>query len=175
MTFMPNCRAAVAVLILRPLDQTTATNQYLAIRNAKRDVWECPGGKIEPGETPTQAAIREVAEETNLRLNPQKLRLERVYANPTEDGQTFIMFFFHYNIGEELHQLDYLKLSEEHTDFSWKKLTDLLNLSPEDAAPRFLDYIRSHFYVNRSTPDIDVTQKSWYPGEAPTAGFSKGS
>jgi len=31
--------------------------------------WELPGGKIEPGETPDQAACREVHEETGLRLN----------------------------------------------------------------------------------------------------------
>lgn len=31
--------------------------------------WELPGGGLEPGETPEQAAVREVAEETGLRLD----------------------------------------------------------------------------------------------------------
>lgn len=31
-------------------------------------LWEFPGGKIEPGESPEQAAVREVAEETGLRI-----------------------------------------------------------------------------------------------------------
>jgi len=172
MAFNPNCRAAAAVLIRQQDD--LGNIKFLRILNAKRKVWECPGGKIEPGETPSQAIIRETNEETNLRLNPKKLRLERVYANPTEDGQTFIMFFFSYNISDESHQLEYFKLSEEHLDASWETLSTLLNLPTEKVAPRFLDYIRSHFYVNRSEPPIDVTLKSWYQGESPTAGFPKG-
>lgn len=35
--------------------------------------WACPGGKAEPGETPEEAAIREVREETNLKFEPKKL------------------------------------------------------------------------------------------------------
>ena len=31
-------------------------------------LWEFPGGKVEPGESPQQAAVREVAEETGLRI-----------------------------------------------------------------------------------------------------------
>ena len=38
------------------------------------DGWHTwPGGRLEPGETPRQAACREVAEETGLRLDPRQL------------------------------------------------------------------------------------------------------
>lgn len=34
------------------------------------DFWEFPGGKIEPGETPSQCAAREVLEEVGLAIEP---------------------------------------------------------------------------------------------------------
>lgn len=37
------------------------------------DVWSLPAGSIEPGETPAEAAKREVYEETGLHVRPDKL------------------------------------------------------------------------------------------------------
>lgn len=38
--------------------------RVLLVHNRKRRVWELPGGWIDPGETPAQCALRELAEES---------------------------------------------------------------------------------------------------------------
>jgi len=39
-------------------------NQWIFVRHRERTTWEIPGGHIEPGETPDEAAARELYEET---------------------------------------------------------------------------------------------------------------
>ncbi len=48
------------------------TRRALHLRNHAGQ-WALPGGRIEPGETPEQAALREVEEEIGLRLNPSQI------------------------------------------------------------------------------------------------------
>src|SRR3954453_12590037 len=45
-------------------------------------VWEFPGGKCEPGETPEQATVRECREETGLAILPGRLRTRLAYRSP---------------------------------------------------------------------------------------------
>lgn len=40
----------------------------LAARRHEPDAWELPGGKVEPGESPAQAAVREIGEELGCRI-----------------------------------------------------------------------------------------------------------
>lgn len=44
--------------------QTRYKNQWVFVRHCERTTWEIPGGHIEPGETPDEAAKRELNEET---------------------------------------------------------------------------------------------------------------
>jgi 8-oxo-dGTP diphosphatase len=52
--------------------------QVLMIHRQKRDehqgLWLAPGGKVEPNESPLEAALREVEEETGLRIQETRLR-----------------------------------------------------------------------------------------------------
>jgi 8-oxo-dGTP diphosphatase len=50
------------------IDRHTGT--VLIVKGAKRGKWYFPGGHVEPGETPQEAAVREVYEETKIRVIP---------------------------------------------------------------------------------------------------------
>ncbi|MEU5884116.1 NUDIX hydrolase [Spirillospora sp. NPDC047279] len=56
---VPMCAALIAVWHGREL---------LLVFDRFRDGWELPGGRIDPGETPAQAAVRELREESGLHL-----------------------------------------------------------------------------------------------------------
>ena len=88
------------LIMLRPSDAQWAPNK-----------WGFPGGKIESGEAPLEAAARETKEETELdiyHLKPINLELGApVYAYYTREYE-----------GEV--QIDY-----EHDDWAWVSLSDI--------------------------------------------------
>jgi ADP-ribose pyrophosphatase YjhB (NUDIX family) len=47
--------------------------EALLVRRADDGRWAMPGGWVDPGETPEQAVVREVAEETGLRVSAPHL------------------------------------------------------------------------------------------------------
>jgi 8-oxo-dGTP pyrophosphatase MutT (NUDIX family) len=58
---------SVTVLIFDEQDRV------LLVRHVEGDVWVAPGGMIEPGETPAEAAIREAHEETGCEVELVRL------------------------------------------------------------------------------------------------------
>lgn len=54
--------------------------RILMIRRTDNDLYSIPGGQVEPGETLTQAAIREVKEETGVEIDI--MGLIGLYSNP---------------------------------------------------------------------------------------------
>src|SRR4051812_36486980 len=45
-------------------------------------LWSLPGGRVEPGETDAEALVRELAEETSLRVEPGRLVGSMEYVGP---------------------------------------------------------------------------------------------
>jgi 8-oxo-dGTP pyrophosphatase MutT (NUDIX family) len=50
-----------------------ARGRVLLVRRADDGRWAMPGGWVDPGETPEQAVVREVVEETGLRVSAPRL------------------------------------------------------------------------------------------------------
>ena len=72
--------------------------------------WDHPGGHIEPGESPEQAAVREVFEETGLRIRPDQLVFTRKLIRPKG-----VYWFYRADLPESA--ADSVKLSFEHMNY----------------------------------------------------------
>lgn len=59
-----------------------ATGRLLTVRKRGMTMFQLPGGKLEPGETPLAAALREVAEEVLVELRPEDLTLLGSWSAP---------------------------------------------------------------------------------------------
>jgi len=62
------------------------------VKDPNKGLWVAPGGKLEPTESPTECALREMREETGLSLEDPMLRGVMVEVSPRPDYQwiTFI-------------------------------------------------------------------------------------
>lgn len=81
---------AVAVLVQRGHSVLGVVQRRPAIG---ADSWEIPAGLIEPGEEPLDAALRELAEETQL--TGRLTLLSRVYASPGFSDEQIHLFEAH--------------------------------------------------------------------------------
>ena len=90
-----------------------------------KDGWEFPGGKMEPGETPQQALVRELKEELAIDVNVGEFLCTVDYDYPT--FHLTMHCFYCSVIGGELTSL-------EHEASKWLKMTELhsVNWLPAD-------------------------------------------
>ena len=123
-----------------------AADQVLLIHHVKSGLWLPPGGHIEPGETPAEAALREVREETGLQARiitgpvfehpavtshaPPFTIIEATAADPVNGPHQHIDFLY---AGRANGAGALLPAAGEVTAVRWTALPDLgsLNVPPE--------------------------------------------
>jgi 8-oxo-dGTP diphosphatase len=77
--------------------------------------WGVPGGKLEPGENPASAVVREVQEEVGIRLSLQQLQhLGSLYIRLPGLDYVFTIFSYYFSSTPSVE----LEMSE-HTAFGW--------------------------------------------------------
>jgi mutator protein MutT len=116
-------------------------NKFLLLKRSKgehhnSDKWGLPGGTVEKDETPMDAAIRELYEETSLKITNMRV-LEKYPYN-----DTFINVYV-YN-SSEFNPYEII-LNEEHTEwkmFTYYDITQLKNVIPT-TVKFIMDYLNN--------------------------------
>lgn len=89
------------------------------------NMWEFPGGKIEPGETKEQALVREIKEELNIEISVDNFAIDIEYQYPN-----FYLFMSCFMCSIKEGSIELL----EHNDGKWitKEELNTLNWLPAD-------------------------------------------
>lgn len=82
LTKIPTMVPVVAVALIAPGPMILM--QQRGADRAHGGLWEFPGGKVEPGESPESALIREIEEELGIVLDPAKLEPLTFASDPAQ-------------------------------------------------------------------------------------------
>lgn len=105
-----------------------SNDHYLLLQCAKGKsqefTWGMPAGKVEIGETPRQAVIREVREETDICLDDDSLQeVAALYVRYPHVDFVYHMFT------QKCSQRPTVQLSKEHQDYRWVEVDDAFNFN----------------------------------------------
>ena len=106
------------VVIISPEDKVLLLHRQDVPEIRFRNLWSFPGGGSDANEKPHQTAIREVHEETGLRLDPDCLTL----LHKKIVGEKYVYFYACDSYSEEV---DPERVREEHQNFAWVNPNDL--------------------------------------------------
>jgi 8-oxo-dGTP diphosphatase len=102
------------------------TGQVLLVQPTYKDHWEIPGGYVETGETPAQAAAREVREELGIEATVGPL-LVADWAPQPEEGDKLLFIFDGGTLTTE--RIDAIRLqTDELASYAFRDPTDAVTV-----------------------------------------------
>ena len=131
----PEVRAAGGIVI-RPTEQ--GEPEIVVIHRRKHQDWSLPKGKLEPGESWLDAAVREVEEETGFRVRPVR-RVGRTRYPDADDRDKLVRYW-----------LMELADGEAGTRFEPNKEVDELRWVTPSEAGKLLTYDRDRALVAKA-------------------------
>ena len=136
-----------SAFIINPKDK-----KILLVKHSDYDKWLQPGGHIEDDETPEEAAIREVYEETGIKIKLLGERFPReddlirplgVQCNRKKDGNIFFDIIYAAVPNSENPKI---KINDESTEIGWFKRNELDRMPVFQDVKITMDYIlRTYF------------------------------
>jgi len=125
--------------------------EYLLLQHTHGYHWDFPKGKIEPGESKEEAAIRELQEETGIDIRKSgsvypDFELVTEYVFPKNDGSIIhkTVYFFLASTTDM-----YPVVSHEHTDFGWFEYPEALAKITYDTARTILKQAHEFLLINQ--------------------------
>lgn len=108
-------------------------NKILLLRRSKNtdwcpDCWAIVGGKIEKGELPEKALVREVYEETKIKID--KYKFKKIIKSNNIVEYLYISRVYD----------DFVQLNGEHSDYKWLDIEEIKSL--ENKVPDLINYIK---------------------------------
>lgn len=91
------------------------------------DVWDLPGGKIEYGEEPTEALIREVKEEVDISIEVKRSVGVWWFFSQNNKHQVICHTFLCQPIGDFTIDMSKNPADEHFSEYRWATISELLN------------------------------------------------
>ncbi len=132
---------------------TDNEGRVLLCHRRDHDLWNLPGGAVEAGESPWDALVREIEEETGLRTKP--VYLTGVYSKPDKD-EIVLSFACQITDGkntltDETDKIEYFQVGQIPKNTSPKQV--------ERIKEYFADKSKTHYRIQTGASSIDLIKE----------------